>query len=402
MGKRLLVLHVMEAIGGGTQRSLQLQVTNLDKGRFEVEIAIPPESVINSHRRSELFDAGFGKRIEESGYRVHRIAMRRGPFALAQNLAAAASLSRLITRRRYDIVHCHSAIGGAVGRVGARLASAPSVLYQPHGLPFNEYLPPGRRQTYLWLERLFGEITDVLIAVSPSERDQAVAAGIIPESRIRVIANPVDTDAIHYDEGDAVRLRSEYSLPSDAVIIGTATRFVRQKGIEDLVAAMPRIVAQAPVACLVIAGDGRLRGKLEAQARQLGLTGRVKWLGIRDDSLAVISSFDIFVQPSLWEGLPYAPLEAMLLRRPVVATDVTGTRDVIESDRVGVLVPPRNPAALAEAIVKLIYEPERRLSMGRLAELSVRQRFGVMSVMNAIAALYEEMAGHRPAQATRR
>jgi glycosyltransferase involved in cell wall biosynthesis len=114
---------------------------------------------------------------------------------------------------------------------------------------------------------------------------------------------------------------------------------------------------------------------------------------MRPDALATIGSFDIFVLPSLWEGLPYALLEAMLLRRPVVATAVTGSRDLIQSEHDGVLVPPGNSDALARAVVRLILDKDLRVNLGAFGEQSIRRRYSVASSIEKIAALYEDLAG---------
>lgn len=375
---------------------MHLQVTNLDTDRFKVEIALPPASSFDRVRLTEFADVTYADRMRDNGYEVHLIPMRGGGLAPLKNMLAARALSALIRARRFDVVHAHSSIGGAVGRLGAIGTIEAKVVYQPNGLSFNEYVSPFRRHLYVNMERLLGRITDVFVASSWSERDQALDAAIISKDKIQVIENPIDIDELHYDNDVATAGRKSLGLPEGSLIVGTVARLVFQKGLPYFIDAIPAVVKDVPLARFVIVGDGRLRGELEERARRLGVNNHLLFLGHLPDPFPVMSSFDLFVLPSLWEGLPYAPLEAMLLGRPVVASDVTGTRDIITSGAEGLLVPPRDWEQLARSVIMLLTRPELRKRLGDAGEASVRRRFGIHQTMDKVTAMYEQLAARKP------
>ncbi len=393
------VLHVLEAVGGGTLRSLHLQMIGIDRKRFSVAAAIPPPSTFDAVRRNEFADLTFGDRMRDQGFEIHLVPMVGGRVAPARNFVAALKLAQILRSHPFDIIHTHSAIGGLVGRLAAKLAGARNVIYQPNGLPFHDYMSPLRRGLYIRIERTFGRFTTAFVASSNSELEQARAARVISPNRASVVENPIDTENYRYDPDDATACRQDLGLQPGSLLVGTAARMVPQKGLPYLIDAAALVVREVPSVWFAIAGDGRLRDQLRAQAARLGILDRILLLGQRSDITAVVSAFDVFVMPSLWEGLPYAPIEAMLLGRPIVATTVTGLVDIVPSSHEGLLVPPRDSQALAAAILKLLREPELRFQLAAQGEASVRRRFDSSQTMGKMMKLYEGLTARSPAQA---
>lgn len=181
---------------------------------------------------------------------------------------------------------------------------------------------------------------------------------------------------------------AEPALRHDGPIVGNVARLAKQKGQAVLIDAAPGVLARYPDARFVLVGEGELRGELEARVRALGLTDRFLFTGERDDVPELLASFDVFAFPSLFEGLCLAVIEAQAAGVPVVATPVGGIRETVVPGETGVLVPPRDPAALATAIVRLL---EDRYEAGRLAQEARRRaldRYAVGQMVDATIALY--------------
>ena len=185
--------------------------------------------------------------------------------------------------------------------------------------------------------------------------------------------------------------RVALGLPAEAYIIGSVGRLRPQKGYHLWLAAAAQVRAMLPQAHFLLIGDGELRTSLEAQAHELGISDAVTFLGPRHDVEALYPLMDLFVSSSLWEGLPTVILEAMAAKRPVVATAVAGTRELVVDGQTGRLVPPDNPAALAAAIVQSARDPQRALQMAAAAQQFVTERFSIAAVARQYEAIYQEL-----------
>ena len=387
---RIKLLHVLEAMGGGTKKLLELVVTNTPSDEFDITLALPPPAPYDPMR--PLADPSFPDRMRAKGHNVVTIPMVGGGPRIAPNLKAALALYKVIRRDKYDIVHCWSSIAGFVGRLASDWAGVPLTVYSPEGFAFNEFISPWKRQMYILAERILGNLTDVLITCSETEWRQALEARVVGPGKLLLIENPLDTMSYDIRTIDTAAKRRELDLPDGAPIVGMVARLTAQKGPGYFVEAAARILREMPQTHFVLVGDGELKAQIEALSTELGLDRSMHFLGNRHDYVTIMATFDVFVLSSLWEGMPYAPLEAMLLRRPIVATSNTGSQDLIKKDRTGVLVPPRDSLALARAVLELLREPARAARMGQRAEASVRQRFGIETTMDRIAQLYREMS----------
>ena len=185
--------------------------------------------------------------------------------------------------------------------------------------------------------------------------------------------------------------RKELGLPPEGPIVGTVGRLVPIKGLEWLLKAAPRVLAEFPQACFVIIGDGPMLGELRELTAILGIGLRVVFLGAREDVPECLAAFDLFVLPSLNEGMGRVLLEAMAVGCPVVATRVGGIPDIVADRTTGLLVPPRDDRALAEAILTLLRDRSRRVAYGEAARRHVDGRFDVETMVRNIERLYDEV-----------
>jgi glycosyltransferase involved in cell wall biosynthesis len=213
----------------------------------------------------------------------------------------------------------------------------------------------------------------------------------IPERKIVTIPNGIDGSRFELTI-DRQAKRRELGIHEQGSVIGLAVRLSDQKGITFLLQAMPRILAKHPDTTLLIAGDGDLRMDLEREAQELGIASRVKFCGPRKDIPELLKLLDFYVLPSKWEGLPMVILEAMAAGCPVVATDVGGNSTAVVNGVTGALVPPQDPAALADAVIRLLDSPELQKRYAENGKNRFRERFSA----ETMARQYEHLYLRRP------
>jgi len=393
--RHIKVLQVLEAMGGGTTKLLYGLITHLNPEEFEINLALPPPAPYDPLR--PLADPGFPDLVREKGFKVETVRMVGGGIAPLADLKATLTLHRIMCRNGYDVVHAHSAKGGFTGRLAARLASVPAVIYTPSGLPFNPFISRHVSLLYLALERFAGLYTDAIIAACASEYEQVIRHRLVAKSKVMLLPNPFDIAACKPTVSPAAK-RQELGLNPENPIVGTVARLTRQKGVEFFVEAAALVLRSHPRAQFVLIGDGELRPQVEAQINDLGIASSFHFLGRRADYLDLMATFDIFVLSSLWEGLPYAPLEAMALAKPVVGTDVTGLRDIIQHQMNGLLVPAQSAQALAQAIVVLLEDKGLAIRLGEEGRRSLGQRYDPDRVASQTGELYKEILARKRAR----
>jgi glycosyltransferase involved in cell wall biosynthesis len=227
---------------------------------------------------------------------------------------------------------------------------------------------------------------DVFIAASHLIASILVQDGIAAD-RIDVVHDGVNLALI--DKQPPLDAHASFWLPAGAPLIGNVAALVPHKGQRHLVEAAARVVRRIPDARFLIVGEGELRPVLERQIRDLGLDRHVTLAGFRSDALGLMKSFDVFVMSSVTEGLGSAVLEAMACERPVVATRTGGLPEAVEDGRTGLLVPPRDEAALEDAIVRLLADPALRKELGQAGRARVAQQFSVDHLVAGTARVYE-------------
>jgi glycosyltransferase involved in cell wall biosynthesis len=341
---------------------------------------------INDPRAGRLFD-GAGVKAERVGGLVR-------PIRPAQDLAGIVRLARWMRARRFDVVHTHTSKGGFMGRLAARLAGVPLILHTAHGLPFHEFSHPAKVKVYSALKRLAALCCDKIISVSREHGDWIVLLRIAPREKVVVIRNGVQIGPPP-DEAARHAARALLGLDDSVPLLLCAGRVVRQKNHADALRAMISLSARFPGARLLIAGDGPLRPQLELLAQRLGVRDSVSFLGFRSDVPSLLAAADVVPMPSLWEGMPLALLEAMAACRPCVANAIMGIREVVRHGETGILVPPKQPEALAAGIAAVLQEPDRAEVMARNARRQVEAEFSVERFLREHEALYAELLGSK-------
>jgi glycosyltransferase involved in cell wall biosynthesis len=258
--------------------------------------------------------------------------------------------------------------------VAAKLARLPSV-YTPHGFPFVGEMGAARRRFGVVMERALDPFTDVTICVCGFERDLAREHGL--RSRLEVVHN-----------GCPPAPATDSAIEPGGLVVGAVSTLRRAKRIDVLLDAMPLVIEQVPEARLVVAGEGPLRDELHAQAERLNLP--VEWHPFVPPPARYLSGLDVYVLSSSWEAFPIGPLEAMACGVPQVVSAVGGTGEAVTPET-GVRVPPREPGPLADAIVALLQDPERRARMRAASIRRHAEHFTVDRQVAGTAAVYDSV-----------
>lgn len=320
---------------------------------------------------------------------------------LGRELAAHADtrvlmkLYRLFRHWRPDVVETHTAKAGTLGRVAALLARVPVRIHVFHGHVFHSYFGPRRTRAFLEIERALARVSTRIIALGDIQRSELLDYGIgTPE---KVVSIPLGLELTPFLDAEHLRgaLRAELGLAggeSDRTpLLGTVGRLVPIKAHEVFLAAAARILSEVPGAHFVVAGDGERRAELQALAAAPPLAGRVHFLGWRSDLPKLYSDLDLVLLTSDNEGLPVSLIEAMAAAKPVVATDVGGVRSLVADGQTGLVVPKRNPEALANACVRLLTQPNVRRQMGSAARQTVYPRYHISTLLATMSGCYTSL-----------
>ena len=307
-----------------------------------------------------------------------------------KDFLAIFRLARLMRQGQYQIVHTHSSKAGIVGRWAAKLAGVPIIVHTVHGWGHHDYQQPLVRFYYILLEKLTLPITDKLIAVTGKDIDKGLRDGIGHRSDYLVIRSGIELDRFGHPQVSRDETRAAWGIPLDVPLIGSVTRLSPQKAPLDFVRAAALVAQRYPNAYFMMVGDGPLRSEVEQLAAELGIAERLVLTGLRRDVPELLAAFDLFALSSLWEGLPRVLLQAMATSLPIVATACDGSAEAIETGVNGFLVPPGEPAQLAEKLCQLLDQPALAQQMGAAGYARVEE-FSDRGMVKAIAALYAEL-----------
>lgn len=290
---------------------------------------------------------------------------------------------------RPDIVHTFLLTASLYGRLAAIVERVPIVI----GTEVNVY--ERKRPHHVVAERLLMKGTDRVVVSADSVKTFYTRQVGADPAKVDVVYNAVDFSQARADRSRA-DMRHELGIPADARVAGTIARLTEQKGHTFLFDALARTPSLADLHLLLV-GDGERRDQLTQRVDTLGLADRVHFVGARRDLGNLMAAVDVFVMPSLWEGLPLSMVLAMGAGLPVVVTRVAGIPEVVDDGRTGVLVPPADSAALGVALESVFGDAAFRARLGQAAQESVLPRFGVDRYVDSIVSLYDRLLAQEPA-----
>lgn len=307
---------------------------------------------------------------------------------------AVARVRRILSEGNWTLVHAHGWKAGMIALLSRLPHSQPPMVLTLH----NELSPRFKglkRQLITCAIGILLQRADAIICVSSALGEMAKEQCPESSGKLTVILNGIDLSKV-------LRARTRPAANSGSVngqirpIIGSVLRMIPEKGVTDLLRAFAVVHRSYPTAQLVLVGDGPSRFQFESYANDLGLCDSVRFFGWRDDALDIMSEFDVFVLPSWSEGTPMTVMEAMAVGLPVIATDVGGIRDLIEHMQTGIIVKPRSPKELAEAIMSVLDDQVLFSSLACAARESAWTRFGCETMVEKTVEVYMKIDQNRP------
>ncbi len=312
------------------------------------------------------------------------------PFARPVDFRTLIALLRLFRRGAFDIVHSMGLRADFHARLAARLAGHARVVTTVAMLAggFDVFL--WRRKLYQVAERVSERWVNAFLTDSEYTRRQLIEGHRIPASRVRKMYIGADPMAFDPDKANGVRVRRELGL-GPGPLVGSLGRLVSQKGHENFLDAIAVVSRQIPDLQALVVGEGPLGPVLRARAEAIGIAGCTRFVGVRRDLADLLSALDVLVIASNLESIPVILFEAMALARPIVATTVGGIPEVVEDKQHALLVPPRDPVAIAKAIEAVLEDPGASAAMGRRARDRVVQQFNVQDCIEAVVQSYRDV-----------
>jgi glycosyltransferase involved in cell wall biosynthesis len=357
------------------------------------------------------FHLPFMKLLQEWGYEVHaaaspaegrkeEVAAATGAvchdvpfarsFASPAHVPALRALLALFNRERYALIHVHTPAAAWLGRLAARLARQGPVLYTAHGFHFYRGAPAWYWLAYYTLERLAARWTDGLVVMNEEDYRAAQRMGFVP-GRNLFLVHGVGVEVERYANA-APASREELGLHAGAKVAVCVGEFTARKNHLLLLLAWREVVREVPEARLLLVGAGALRERVQFWVREMGLAESVRLLGFRRDVPDLLALADVLTLTSKHEGLPRAVMEAMAAGKPVVATDVRGSRDLVRHGENGFLVPPDDPGVLARCLITLLRDPALARKMGERGREMVKP-CTLENVLREMAEVYRKFLG---------
>lgn len=367
--KPLNVLYLTGALSyGGMERVIINLCCHLDREKFR-------PIVVCIKSRGE-----FAEELEKNHIKVINLNANR---SRALKHLSWLRLTKIIRTEHVDIIHSHNTGSFLDGIVATRLATCKTFIHTDHARSFPD------KKRYMIAERLASLFTSKIVAVSHETRDNLMQYEKIRENKIVVINNGVEKERFDI-QIDGEKEKELLGLGRFEFVVGLGVVLTDQKGIEYLIKAAPLVLEKYPQTGFVVAGDGPIRTQLEKQTKRLGIANNFVFLGARNDIPRILQVFDIYVLPSIWEGLPLVILEAMAASKCILATNVGGIPAVIQYGVEGILIDPGKSQLIAENILMLAENSALREKLSRNAYNRFLKEFTVETMVKRYEGLYLE------------
>ncbi|HRZ87549.1 MAG TPA: glycosyltransferase, partial [bacterium] len=332
---KIRVLHIItRLVVGGAQENTLWTVRLLDKDRYETLLATGPS---DDEPEGSLDAEAVAARIPI--FKIKELVRNPNPV---KDIIATWKLFRLMKETKFDIIHTHCSKAGILGRIAAKLSGAPIIVHTPHGHVFYGYFSTMISWAFVVTERIVGAFTDKIITLTERGKEEHIHYRIGGPEKFVAIPSGIDLRDYQVCAADTAQKRRELRLSGDDLLVGTIARLSDIKGHRYLLEAVPAIRAKVPKAKFLLVGDGPLKNELVRMCYDLDIIDSVLFLGIRKDIPALVSVMDLFVLPSLNEGMGKVFLQVQAMGKAVIAADVGGVREIVRDGENGLLVPPKD------------------------------------------------------------
>ena len=378
--EKIKILHLINssAVGGGPKH-VQLLIRGMDGRRFENIVGCSDDGPMVAVFKEMDVEVSVIDFVD--GFHPEMGRMRL--WILVSDVLS------VISSQKVDLVHAHGTRTGIYGGIAARIAGI-RCIYTVHALSVSSKRSALGKILCWFIERTCCFLVDFVISVSEANRQIMVKWKIVRQDKIQTIRNGIDIDELTPDLIGGDFLPSG-DFADGRAVVGTVGRLVPQKGQEYFIRAAKMVLDVYPGVEFLVVGEGPLEGRLKGIAVELKIDDKVKFAGTRKDIADVLRKMDIVVMPSLWEGLPYVALEALGAGKAVVASDVGGIREVVEDERTGLLVKPKDVKGLADALIGLLKDRDRINILGTGGRNAVSERFDVCDAIEGTVGVYERV-----------
>jgi glycosyltransferase involved in cell wall biosynthesis len=285
-------------------------------------------------------------------------------------------ISRFIESSKADILHLHTAHSHLVGGIAGKIKHKPVIVTRRVDFPIKSRFK-------------YNRLADKVIAISKAVENILLEGGV-EKNKIVLIPSGIDTAKFDNHKGGEYLFR-EFNIPDKKLMIGTVAHLTDHKGHTYLLDAIPKVLKEFPHSFFLFVGDGELKNYLRTKSRILGIRDKVFLTGFREDIPEILSILDMFVLPSHLEGLCTSLMDAMYMQVPVVATTAGGIPEVVENGKTGLLVPPKDPNALAGAIIKLLKDEDKRKTFAAEGRKRVLQKFTASEMVEKVEKVYLDL-----------
>lgn len=352
---------------GGAERVVLRLAKGIDKNRFTVSICCLAE-------RGPIFDEA-----EEAGIKIYTLGIRN-----RWDLFKILRLIKILKKLNIHILHAHLFHANILSRIIGRISNTPIIISTEHIMGVEGSLR-------LLINRLTSTFVNRYIVVSEAVGSFLNKNVKIRSAKISTVLNGIEYNNFEVSLIEQEKFKKKFGITDSHEVIGTIARLHRQKGHIYLLHAIKSVAERFPGVKFLVVGDGPLKYKLEDLARKLDVGNNIVFTGNQKDIITILSLIDIFVLPSLWEGLPITILEAMAMKKPVVVTNVSGNPEVVVDNITGILVPPKEPVLLAEAIVRLLRDKDLRFKLGEAGYQRGKDKFSAEQMIANTTMIYDEL-----------
>ena len=366
--KKIKIAQVVQLqILYGSQRVALDIASQLDPDRYDVWIVCAP---------AKNPDNAFAREVKRLGLKTHIIWHLRRLICF-HDIFAFFEMLNFFRAHQFDIVHSHGSKAGFLARIAAKLAGVPRIVHTVHGVSYHQCLPGIVRWLFRGLERFAGQFSDRIVFVSDNQRRQAVDMGILPTEKAVTIYN-----------GVVEATRRERDFSGDTLTIGSVGRFWDQKNYVVSIRVAIEACKKNPALRFVFLGDGEYLPRCTAMVRKSGMSDRIFLPGWQDNVASWLEKFDVFMLYSLWEGLPVAILEAMNAGLPIIASDIDGNNELVDSSN-GFLVDVTRPKDLLKLLTSLTTKQNELTAMSKQSIRKIRENFLLDRMKEGYLELYE-------------
>ena len=376
MSKKIKLLHVITHLPiGGAQDNTLYTVELLNKDKYDISLSC--------NLNGELVSRA--KKVKH--LKLYDVPNLRREVSIINDIRAFLYLYKLIKKENFTIIHTHSSKAGFLGRIAAMLNKTPIVIHTIHGFAFHDYMNSFKKNIFIYLEKLSAKWTHGLVTVSNLNKKKVVDLGIAPIEKLKNIYSGIDLTLFINEKND--QFRKELNLDENHILLGSVGRLSNQKDPITMIEAFCIVIKRFPSAHLTLVGDGELRDEILIKINQLQLNGRVHLTGNKNDPWKIYHSLDLFIMSSIYEGLGRSITEALSCGVPVVCTSVEGVPEIVRDNETGILVPPKDPGALATGIINSLNDMDNAKKMAEEGRKFVNENFDVNKMVDDIDSLYD-------------